>query len=102
MKNIIIVLGLISFSISTYAQKRSDFKGPAYKNYKYWKHTSEPVVVYTNTIKNNLKGPAFKNYKPWQNKNNNKAKKVVLFTSNRKNLMGPAYKNYKPWQRKNR
>ncbi len=102
MKNIIIVLGLISFSIGTYAQKRSDFKGPAYKNYKYWKYKSEPMVVYTNTAKNDLKGPEYKNYKPWQNKNNYQAQKVVKLDSERKKLMGPAYKNYKPWRRKNR
>lgn len=84
---------------STFAQNKSDLRGPAYKNYKPWLQKSPPVVIYTLPIKTKLQGAAFKNYKPWQNKLANKYV-PVFFGSERSKLQGPAYKNYKPWLRK--
>lgn len=100
MKKLLVVLGFIFFSTITVAQKRNDFKGPEYKNYKYWQHKTEPTVVFVSIEKKGLMGPAYKNYKPWQNNGKNTIVKVLNLKSTRSKLMGPAYKNYKPWKKK--
>ncbi|WP_299548934.1 hypothetical protein [Seonamhaeicola sp.] len=101
MRTLIFTLAMVFIASGVFAQKRSDLKGPAYKNYKPWlnKDKSEPAtVVYTTTKKEKLMGPAFKNNKPWQN-NNNKEYNKVAFNSKRVELKGPAFKNYKPWKK---
>ncbi|WP_166959914.1 hypothetical protein [Yeosuana marina] len=100
MKNTTLILLLFLFSIGAYAQKRSDFKGPAYKNYKPWLHKTEPITVYTVIKKTKLTGPAYKNQKPWQNTSEKKYVPIV-FGSERSKLKGPEYKNYKPWRKNN-
>ena len=37
MRTTMLILLLSLFTIGAFAQKRSDLKGPAYKNYKPWK-----------------------------------------------------------------
>jgi hypothetical protein len=100
MRNTILTLLIVLLSISAFAQKRSDFKGPEYKNYKPWLHKSEPTTVYTVTKKTKLTGPAYKNQKAWQNKSEKKYVPIV-FGSDRSELKGPEYKNYKPWRKNN-
>ena len=99
MKKLIFTSFAILISLSVFAQKRSDFQGPAYKNYKPWQHEVEPTVVYTVIENENLKGPKYKNQKVWEN-NNTKAYKVITVGTKRSKLTGPAYKNYKPWKKK--
>ncbi|WNH14003.1 hypothetical protein [Thalassobellus suaedae] len=100
MKNLVLTLSIVFLSLSAFAQKRSDFKGPAYKNYKPWLHKNEVTLVYTVSQKTKLTGPAYKNYKPWQNKSE-KTYTPISFVSKRSKLTGPAYKNYKPWRKDN-
>lgn len=102
MKKIGLILGFAMLSIGVSAQelttvKRSDLQGPAYKNYKPWKHKNVSTVLYVDTSKKGLTGPAYKNFKPWESTSNKNA--VVVNTSGheRQKLTGPAYKNYKPW-----
>jgi len=103
MKKVAIILGFLVVSFGALAQdksdvKRSDLQGPAYKNYKPWKHETTPVKIYSVNKKKSLTGPAYKNYKPW--KDTSKVEMVVVSTgSERQKLTGPAYKNYKPWKK---
>ena len=99
MKNLVLILGFILLSATIFAQKRSDFKGPKFKNYKYWEHQTEPSVVYVGNPKKGLKGPSYKNFKPWQKNNKNATFKVLKLQSDRQKLMGPEFKNYKPWRK---
>ncbi len=96
MRTTVSTLLIVLLSVGAFAQKRSDFRGPDYKNYKPWLHKSQPIIVYTLTNKTKLQGPLFKNYKPWQNQLESKYIPIV-FGSERSKLKGPAYKNYKPW-----
>tara|TARA_R110001583_G_scaffold19104_3_gene75204 strand:+ start:2053 stop:2376 length:324 start_codon:yes stop_codon:yes gene_type:complete len=105
MKKAALILGFLVVSFGVFAQeksdlKRSDLKGPAYKNYKPWKHKTTPIKIYSVNKKKSLTGPAYKNYKPWRD--TSKAEAVVVNTSGheRQKLTGPAYKNYKPWRKK--
>lgn len=100
MRTTMLILLLSLFTIGAFAQKRSDLKGPAYKNYKPGQHISEPTLVYTVTNKKELKGPAYKNKKPWQDKSDKKYV-AITYGSDRSKLKGPAYKNYKPWRKNN-
>ncbi|AJR04768.1 hypothetical protein [Siansivirga zeaxanthinifaciens] len=100
MKNLILAVLVVFISSSVFAQKRSDFKGPAYKNYKPWLHKNEVSLVYTTSQKSNLTSYEYKNYKPWQDDSKVKYT-AITFGSERSKLRGPAYKNYKPWRKKN-
>lgn len=104
MKKVAIILGFLVVSFGAFAQeksdikKRSDLQGPAYKNYKPWKHKTTPIKIYSVNNKKSLTGPAYKNYKPWRD--TSKVEMVVVNTgSERQKLTGPAYKNYKPWKK---
>lgn len=99
MKKLFLSVSIILVSLSAFSQKRSDFKGPEYKNYKPWLHKSEPTIVYSVSKKTKLTGPAYKNQKPWQNTSEKKYT-AITFGSERSKLTGPAYKNYKPWLKK--
>lgn len=105
MKKVALILGFFVVSFGAFAQKesnlkRSDLQGPAYKNYKPWKHKTVPITIYSINKKKSLTGPAYKNYKPWRD--NSKVEAVAVNTSGneRQKLTGPAYKNYKPWKNK--
>ena len=100
MKKFVLILAFILASVPSMAQKRSDFKGPAYKNYKPWKHETVPTTLYVSTEKKSLKGPAYKNYKPWKDTSEKKAITINTSGTERQKLKGPAYKNYKPWRKK--
>ncbi|MCB4798287.1 hypothetical protein [Neotamlana laminarinivorans] len=100
MKKIAFTALAIIISFGAYAQKRNEFKGPAYKNYKPWQHDVVPTVVYTIIEKESLTGPEYKNQKVWENKNIEDYK-VISIGTKRSKLKGPAYKNYKPWLHKN-
>src|SRR6056300_952391 len=102
MKNITLILALIFISSSAaFAQKRSELKGPAYKNYKPWKHKSTPTVIYTEeNKKSDLTGPAYKNYKPWKD-TTEASYAVVKFGTEKSKIMGHEFKNYKPWRKNN-
>ncbi|WP_010521866.1 hypothetical protein [Aquimarina agarivorans] len=101
MKKAVLILGFLVISLGAFAQKRSDFQGPKYKNYKYWKHNNAPTVVYSTDKKKALTGPAYKNYKPWKDTSKVVRKKVIINgTNERQKLAGPKYKNYKPWLNK--
>lgn len=98
MKNVSMIVVFLFVSVSLFAQKRNDFKGPEHKNYKPWMHKAEQTLVFKNTSKKVLKGPAIKNTKVWETEN--KDLKLITFTeSKRRKLTGPAYKNFKPWKK---
>ncbi|WP_010521865.1 hypothetical protein [Aquimarina agarivorans] len=99
MKKAVLILGFLVISLGAFAQKRSDFQGPKYKNYKYWQHDNAPTVVYSSDQQKSLTGPAYKNYKPWRNtKEVSKVEVITNGTNERQKLTGPKYKNYKPWK----
>lgn len=100
MKKAAFILGFLLVSFGAFAQQKNDLQGPAYKNYKPWKHKTVPTTVYSDNNKNGLTGPAYKNYKPSKDASTKKA--VIVNTSGhvRQKLTGPAYKNYKPWKKK--
>ncbi|TYA92099.1 hypothetical protein [Seonamhaeicola marinus] len=105
MKNFALIIGLLFISINAFAQeksnvKRSDLTGPAYKNYKAWKHNTESTKVYTKKSKKALTGPKYKNYKPWRDASKVEYVVVNAIGNERQKLTGPAYKNYKPWRKK--
>lgn len=105
MKKVAFILGFLLVSFGNFAQekkteKRSDLRGPAYKNYKPWKHKTVTPAIYLVNKKKSLTGPAYKNYKPWRD--TTKTETVLINTrgTERQKLRGPAYKNYKPWKKK--
>lgn len=105
MKEVAFILGFVFISVGAFAQektevKKSDLKGPAYKNYKPWKHKTVPTVVYTLEREEKLTGPAYKNYKPWKDQAKKEKVAIKVGDSERQKLTGPAYKNYKPWRKK--
>ncbi|WP_136482792.1 hypothetical protein [Cognatitamlana onchidii] len=100
MKKLAVLLALMFVSITSFAQKRSDLRGPQYKNYKPWKHDTKSTPLYTSNTKEGLKGPEYKNYKPWKNKGEAKYQEVATTVNERAKLTGPKYKNYKPWRNK--
>lgn len=95
MKNLQLILLLVFVSFVGNAQKRNDFKGPAFKNYKPWLHKTESTLVCIVSLNEKLTGPAYKNQKPRTNKPH-KTYTPIVFGSERSKLKGPAYKNYKP------
>ena len=101
MKKVALILGILLVSFGAFAQetsdlKRSDLKGPAYKNYKPGKHKTTPIKIYSLNKKKSLTGPAYKNYKPWSDNSKVEAVLVNTGSSERQKLTGPAYKNYRP------
>ena len=100
MKKVALILGFLLISFGVFAQKRSDLQGPAYKNYKPWKHKKVSTAIYSVNKKKSLTGPAYKNYKPWRDTSKTKAVKINTSGHERQKLTGPAYKNYKPWKKK--
>ncbi|NJX14006.1 hypothetical protein [Tamlana crocina] len=98
MKNIAIILALVfAASISAYAQKRSDLKGPAYKNFKHGQQKTEATPIYAVAKEEKLTGPAYKN-KKHTNDTADKTYTTVVFGSDKSDLKGPEYKNHKPWR----
>ncbi|GLR19910.1 hypothetical protein [Portibacter lacus] len=102
MKKVVFILGLLVVSFGMFAQgenhvKRSDLQGPAYKNYKPWKHKTESPKTNIVSKKKSLTGPAYKNYKPWKDASKVEAVVVKNRDSKSEKLTGPAYKNHKPW-----
>ncbi len=105
MKNIALILGVLSLSFTAFAQEASnvrqnDLKGPDFKNYKHWMHNTEPVKVYSEKNKTTLEGPAYKNEQTWKNNSNKELVEVQIGGGERSKLTGPAYKNYGPWTKK--
>ncbi|MDW5288966.1 hypothetical protein [Formosa sp. PL04] len=99
MKNISLILALILGSTTVvFAQDKSDLTGPEYKNYKSWKHESQPTVMLVEANKKQVTGPEFKNRKAWDRTDSEKTYAVIEMGSERSKLTGPAYKNYKPWR----
>lgn len=98
MKNLAILLALACAPVTeAFAQteKRSDLKGPAYKNYKPKKSDDKSTVLYSESKRNDLKGPAYKNQKQGDSTTAKTLTPVTIGTE-RSKLKGPAYKNYKP------
>lgn len=100
MKNIVLILGVLLVSFSSFAQeksnmKQSDLKGPAYKNYKHWEHETEPTKIYSESNKTALQGPAYKNQHPGATISKQDLVEVKTTGSERQKLTGPAYKNYR-------
>lgn len=113
MKKVALILGLFLISFGITAQerdtaqkksitKRSDLKGPAYKNYKPWQYKTQSIALYTNNSKKSLIGPEYKNYKPWKDTSKKEEVLVKIGNNERQKLKGPAYKNYKPWKTKSK
>ena len=101
MKKTALLLAILFITVTAFAQKRSDLKGPQYKNYKPWQHDTKVEPVYTSNKKVALTGPAYKNYKPWKKtEEKNVDYQQVVSNNKRAKLTGPAYKNYKPWLNK--
>ena len=101
MKNLALILAFVFVSFSAFAQKKSDLKGPAYKNYKPGMHITEVTNIYVSSNKASLKSLEYKNYKPRQY-DSEKTNKLTAITSNHKKskLRSYEYKNYKPWRNK--
>ncbi|MES2575927.1 MAG: hypothetical protein V4572_13370 [Bacteroidota bacterium] len=102
MKNLALILGVLLVSFTAFAQeksnvKQSDLKGPAYKNYQYWMHQTEPVKIYSENNKKPLQGPAYKNQQPGTNISKQDLVEVKTVGTERQKLTGPAYKNHGPW-----
>ena len=105
MKKITLILGVLLISFTAFAQeksnvKQSDLKGPAFKNYQYWMHKTEPIKIYSENNKKPLQGPAYKNEQTWRNNSKKELVEVKIGDSERQKLTGPAYKNYGPWSKK--
>jgi hypothetical protein len=104
MKNLVLILGVLAISTSAFAQqesnvKRSDLKGPAFKNYQVWMDKSEPLKIYSQIDKISLEGPAYKNQqfvKPTPKEN---LALVSIGGAERQKLTGPAFKNHGPWSK---
>ncbi len=104
MKKITLILGVLFISFGAFAQeesnvKQSELKGPAFKNYKHWMHTTVPVKIYSESNKVSLQGPAYKNQQPGRNTSKKDLVEVKIVGTERQNLTGPAYKNYGPWSK---
>jgi hypothetical protein len=102
MKKITFILGALVISCCAFAQegkntKRSDLKGPAYKNYQVWMDKSEPLKIYSQNTKESLEGPAYKNQQPSKATPKENLVEVKMGGSERQKLTGPDYKNYGPW-----
>ncbi|MFY0712143.1 hypothetical protein J1D01_00570 [Seonamhaeicola sp. NFXS20] len=95
MKKLVFTSLAIIVSFSVYAQKRNDFKGPAYKNYKPWLYDAKPTEVYSVKQEEKLTGPEYKNQKVWED-NSKKSYNPINVGTERSKLKGPAYKNYRP------
>ncbi|MDN3686586.1 hypothetical protein [Cyclobacterium jeungdonense] len=97
MKGIIIAIAFMTVASFSYAQDKSDLKGPAAKNYKPWmkKDKADPKKVYTLSETEKLQGPAAKNKKSW--KSDDKNFKEVKLVSTKPRVTGPKAKNAKPW-----
>lgn len=105
MKNIALILGVLLLSFGAFAQeknnvKQNDLQGPAFKNYKHWKHNTVPVKIYSENNKVALQGPAYKNQQPIQSTQKEDLVEVKIGNSERQKLTGPAYKNHGPWSKK--
>ncbi len=105
MKKVTLILAVLAISFSVSAQegknvKRSDLKGPAYKNYQVWMDKSEPVKIYSQIDKTSLEGPAYKNQQFEQATPKENLAVVKIGGDERQKLTGPDYKNYGPWSRK--
>lgn len=98
MKKIVTIFALAFVTTTTFSQKKSTFKGPEYKNYKAWEHKVEPIIIFSNTAKQELNGPEYKNFKVKEIKEEN-YQVLTITTSKRTGLKGPAYKNFKPWKK---
>jgi hypothetical protein len=104
MKKLALILGVLAISGSAFAQeannvKRSDLKGPAYKNYQVWMDKSEPLKIYSQIDKISLEGPAYKNQQFVKDTPKENLVEVKVGGSERQKLTGPDYKNYGPWSK---
>ena len=105
MKKVVFILAVLAISCSALAQegknvKRSDLKGPAYKNYQVWTDKSEPLKIYSQINKQSLQGPAYKNQQSLGNTPKENLVLVNIGGDERQKLTGPEYKNYGPWSKK--
>lgn len=99
MKRTILIPILLIICITwSFAQDRSDLKGPKAKNYKPWLHKELPKT-YVMTNKKERQGPVAKNHKVWNNENTNK--EVINMKATSSKPQGPAAKNKKAWAAKN-
>lgn len=104
MKKVSLILGFLAISCSLFAQegknvKRSDLKGPAYKNYQVWMDKSEPVMIYSEINKEPLQGPAYKNQQTTAITPKENLVLVKIGGNERQKLTGPEYKNFGPWSK---
>jgi hypothetical protein len=104
MKTVGLILGALVISCSAFAQegkniKRSDLKGPAYKNYQVWMDKSETLKIYSQNTKVSLEGPAYKNQQPSKDTPKGNLVEVKIGGTERQKLTGPDYKNYGPWSK---
>jgi hypothetical protein len=104
MKKLTLILGVLIISSSAFAQKsnnvkRSDLKGPAYKNYQVWMDKSERLKIFSQIEKVSLEGPAYKNQQFIKGTPKENLVEVKIGGNERKKLTGPDYKNYGPWSK---
>ena len=98
MKKLLLLFFACTFFASfSYAQQKSDLKGPKAKNYKPWKDSSKKPLAVFEANPERLTGPQAKNKKPWD-RNQSAEQYLAISTSNRSKLKGPKAKNWKPWQ----
>lgn len=105
MKKVAFILAVLAISLSVSAQegknvKRSDLKGPAYKNYQVWMDKSESLKIYSQINKESIEGPAYKNQQAIVTTPKENLALVKTGGDERQKLTGPDYKNYGPWSRK--
>ncbi|UXP31653.1 hypothetical protein N6H18_14990 [Reichenbachiella agarivorans] len=98
MKTLIIAFALTLVASFSFAQTRTDLKGPAAKNYKPWKdkNQTEQAIAMKSEDATRVQGPAAKNQKVWDKENQAEYTEVAV-VSGQNDLKGPAAKNYKVW-----
>lgn len=94
MKNLTLIVVFIFISAATFAQKRNDLTGPAFKNFKPWMQKATPTLVFKNDTKKSLTSPDYKNHKEWGTKKEN-LELITLEPSKKVGLTGPRFKNFK-------
>jgi len=95
MKSLLIAFVFMTVATFSYAQDKSDLKGPAAKNYKPWQNNEKAKKMYTLEASSKVQGPSAKNKKSWDSKSINYQE--ITLVANKPKVTGPKAKNAKAW-----
>jgi len=97
MKSLLIAFAFMTVATFSYAQDKSDLKGPAAKNYKPWQKNEKTATkkLYTLEASSKVQGPSAKNKKSWESKSINYQE--ITLVANKPKVTGPKAKNAKAW-----